>query len=79
MLQRQRVVLAFLAGDYDTLFEHCEREILPGHAADVTRVAEMQRETPSALLCFEADPARCHRTRLAEAVSRESGLSIVHP
>lgn len=64
--------------DYDALFEQYEREILPEHAADVTRVAQMQRETPSALLCFEADPARCHRTRLAEAVSRESGMPIVH-
>ena len=33
---------------------------------------ELAREKPSALLCFEREPAGCHRTLLLEAVAPEA-------
>jgi uncharacterized protein (DUF488 family) len=36
--------------------------------ADSARMIALAEEKPSALLCFERDPAHCHRTPLREAV-----------
>ena len=36
----------------------------PEAAAEAARMLALAREKPSALLCFERDPARCHRTPL---------------
>lgn len=33
---------------------------------------------PTAVLCFEADFTRCHRTFVAHAVSKQAGARIVH-
>lgn len=40
----------------------------PEAALDAARMMALAEETPSALLCFERDPAGCHRTPLHEAV-----------
>ena len=40
----------------------------PEAAAEAARLIALAEETPSALLCFERDPARCHRTPLRLAV-----------
>ena len=40
----------------------------PEAAVDAARMIELAEEKPSALLCFERDPARCHRTPLRLAV-----------
>ena len=40
----------------------------PEAAVEAARLVELAREKPSALLCFERDPAHCHRTPLREAV-----------
>lgn len=40
---------------------------LPEAQAAAARMREMIAETPSALLCFERDPAMCHRTLLIAA------------
>lgn len=37
-------------------------------AADGARMVALAEEKPSALLCFERDPAHCHRTRLRHAM-----------
>ncbi|OGD78697.1 MAG: hypothetical protein A2Y64_05540 [Candidatus Coatesbacteria bacterium RBG_13_66_14] len=34
--------------------------------------------TPTALLCYEADPARCHRSLLALELARLTGLPVRH-
>jgi len=39
----------------------------PEAAAEAARMIVLAEETPSALLCFERDPAQCHRTPLREA------------
>jgi uncharacterized protein (DUF488 family) len=40
----------------------------PEAGADAARMLDLAGEKPSALLCFERDPAHCHRTPLREAV-----------
>ncbi|MCK9459342.1 MAG: DUF488 domain-containing protein [Proteobacteria bacterium] len=60
--------------DYDVLFKAYEHRIARYDSASVREVALLMREKPSVLLCMEADPARCHRTRLARAV--ESLISL---
>ena len=40
----------------------------PEAAAESARMIALAGETPSALLCFERDPAHCHRTPLRLAV-----------
>ena len=41
---------------------------LPEAIAEGAQMIELAREKPSALLCFERDPAGCHRTLLIAAV-----------
>lgn len=44
----------------------------------ISAVLTIAKQVPSALMCFEADAARCHRSAVAAALSRESEvLSIV--
>jgi uncharacterized protein (DUF488 family) len=43
----------------------------PEAAADAARMIALAREKPSALLCFERDPAHCHRTPLRLAAMGE--------
>src|SRR5688500_5314286 len=40
----------------------------PEAAAEAVRMTALAEERPSALLCFERDPANCHRTPLRLAV-----------
>lgn len=41
------------------------------------RLRDLAAETPSVLLCYEADPANCHRTILAERLAAEDGADVV--
>jgi uncharacterized protein (DUF488 family) len=66
------------SADYEALFARYEAVVLGREAAAVDRVAAMVIEKPTALMCMEADPARCHRSRLAEAVSRKTCLPVRH-
>ena len=43
----------------------------PEAAAESARMIALAEEMPSALLCFERDPAHCHRTPLRLAVMPE--------
>lgn len=40
----------------------------PEASADAARLVDLAAEKPSALLCFERDPACCHRTLLRRTV-----------
>jgi uncharacterized protein (DUF488 family) len=40
----------------------------PEAGVDAARMIDLVQEKPSALLCFERDPAGCHRTPLHETV-----------
>ena len=43
----------------------------PEAGAQAAQLIALAEEKPSALLCFERDPARCHRAPLREAVMPE--------
>ncbi len=40
----------------------------PEAGAEAAQMVALAEEKPSALLCFERDPAQCHRTPLREAI-----------
>ena len=60
------------------------REIYAGHMAEPASEAAFQQlralaaERPTALLCFEADHAGCHRAALAERLAAEDGFEVVN-
>ncbi len=66
------------AADYERLFAHYEADTLTRETAALERLAVTMRERPSVLVCMEADPARCHRSRLAGAIARRTGLPVRH-
>ena len=45
---------------------------LPEARAQAARLLDHAAEKPTALLCFERDPAMCHRTLLIEAIADEA-------
>lgn len=49
----------------------------PEAQAELALAAELARETPSALLCYEADAARCHRTIVARKLHEKIGCEII--
>jgi uncharacterized protein (DUF488 family) len=49
---------------------------LPEAMAQGAQMIELAREKPSALLCFEREPAHCHRTLLLDAVA--PNVEVVH-
>jgi len=73
--ERQRLDTA---EDYNRLLDRYESRTLSQQAGATVQVAKLMRETPSVLVCMEAEAIRCHRSRLAEAVARSTGLEIVH-
>lgn len=42
------------------------------------RLREIAKDRPTALLCFEADHAGCHRAILAERLQAEDGFEVVN-
>jgi len=63
---------------YQGLLDIYEFEMLPQRERELSALAGLFRETPSALVCMENDPRRCHRARLAIALSNKVGLPILH-
>jgi uncharacterized protein (DUF488 family) len=49
---------------------------LPEAIAEGAQMVELARERPSALLCFEREPAHCHRSLLLDAVAPD--VEVVH-
>ena len=49
---------------------------LPEAIAEGAQMLDLAAERPSALLCYERDPAGCHRTLLIEAVA--PGSEVTH-
>ena len=49
---------------------------LPEAMVQGAQMLELAADRPSALLCFEREPAHCHRTLLLDAVAQ--GAEIVH-
>lgn len=61
--------------DYKALLAWYEAKTLPHQVPAVQRIAQLTKDKPTALMCMEADPSFCHRSRLAKAVARMTGLS----
>ncbi|QQP91700.1 DUF488 domain-containing protein [Skermanella sp. TT6] len=71
--------LAARRGDHDLFWRIVdERMATPEAEFDLLRAADVARARPSALLCFEADPAVCHRQRVADALAARFGFRIEH-
>lgn len=49
---------------------------LPEAIAQGAQMIDLAKEQPSAVLCYERDPAECHRTLLLSAVSPDA--EVVH-
>lgn len=60
------------------LLDRYERLTLESERAAIAQVANLVRERPSVLVCREADPTSCHRSRLAKPVSELTELPIIH-
>jgi len=52
---------------------------LPEAIVQSEQMLELAAEKPSALLCFERDPAQCHRTLLLDAVARDAEVTHLFP
>ena len=48
---------------------------LPEAIAQGAQMLELSREKPSALLCYERDPAVCHRTLLLDALAPDADVT----
>ena len=47
---------------------------LPEAIVQAAQMIELAKEKPSALLCFEREPAHCHRTLLLDAVAPDAEI-----
>jgi uncharacterized protein (DUF488 family) len=69
--------LAARRGDYATFWSiFSERMATPEAAFDLQKAAEITQREPACLLCFEADPAKCHRRKVAEALVEGWGFAV---
>lgn len=64
--------------DYQDLFRRYESTTLKSEQRAIDTIADWIQRSPSVLVCMEANPKCCHRARLAEPVSRATGLPIYH-
>lgn len=51
----------------------------PEAGVAAAQLVDLAEETPSALLCFERDPAHCHRTLLRESVMADWEAVDLYP
>lgn len=63
---------------YQRLLKRYENKMLPRLNREIGEVARLMRERPAVLVCVEKDVRCCHRSRLADAVSRENHLEVIH-
>lgn len=50
----------------------------PAARLELARAAALAAEVPSALLCYEADPAGCHRSIVAEHLLQAGDFQVRH-
>jgi hypothetical protein len=70
----------YKAGRVEEGRAHYERFLREERQDALQELVGLLRETPSALMCVEDDPATCHRTSIFEALRNELGvdLDVVH-
>jgi uncharacterized protein (DUF488 family) len=54
-----------------------EHLLTPEAQMQLAQAAELAEQRPSALLCYEADAAHCHRRIVADEIRRRTGLEVV--
>jgi len=64
------------ASDYERLFARYEAETLRRERSAIASITTLLCELPSALLCMEADPMQCHRSRLGKRIASETDLPM---
>ena len=63
-------------GNHDTLAAVYEGQLRePEAIIQAEQLIELAGEKPTALLCFERDPARCHRTLLIDAAMPDADVT----
>jgi uncharacterized protein (DUF488 family) len=66
------------ADSYQKLFDHYDSRILPRAAQQMVELRDLFLETPSVLVCMEKSPRKCHRSRVAAALSEAAELPVKH-
>lgn len=64
--------------DYAALFKNYERTTLKTETQSIAEVTSLVKDSPSVLVCMEANPVCCHRSSLANVVAKRSRLPIHH-
>lgn len=62
--------------DYDNLFASYTKNILSERRLEQDNLIEILDESPSALMCYEANPMQCHRTHLAKSLSDKTDKQV---
>lgn len=63
---------------YQKLFQRYEEEILPNESEALDRLRNLLHEhSRVALMCFEANHEFCHRSRVSEAIQRQSANGVI--
>lgn len=63
-------------GDAKAFFAAYAKE-LAQHKDRLAELADLAREQPVALLCFESDAATCHRSACAAELAKQTGAEVV--
>lgn len=77
-IRSERRQLFPASGDRRALFDEYESTTLRSETAAIDAVSKLVAGQPSVLVCMEAEPECCHRSRLASRVARETNLPICH-
>jgi uncharacterized protein (DUF488 family) len=66
------------SGNFDKLWRIYEKHLKtpPAIEAMDELIGIVRTRTPVCLLCFERDPAHCHRSRIAEIVRKRTRLAV---
>lgn len=64
--------------DVDGRVDYALRREAPDFIDGVERLVALAAERPTAILCAEEDPARCHRRLLITPALRARGIEVVH-
>lgn len=64
--------------DYQKLLDKYDSSILPNTHELQKELVTLIKESPSVLTCVEDDQSCCHRSRLAKALQKMSGMRTVH-
>jgi uncharacterized protein (DUF488 family) len=65
--------------EWDRFWHIVDEKLATGEGElDLQRAADLAKDAPSALLCLEADWKICHRSRVAEILTRRHGFTVEH-